>query len=90
MLDNGLEYELQAQVITTGGTRTDNADGTVTVAGADSAVLVMSSGTDYSDVYPTYRAKDPHAGVTSRVDAEGAACRRSPTPPWRSDYHVPG
>ncbi len=69
LLDNGLEYELQAQVITTGGTRTDNADGTVTVAGADSAVLVLSSGTDYSDVYPTYRGKDPHAGVTSRVDA---------------------
>ncbi|ONI75444.1 hypothetical protein BWI15_06210 [Kribbella sp. ALI-6-A] len=67
--DNGLKYELQAQVITTGGTRTDNPDGTVTVAGADSAVLVLSSGTDYSDVYPTYRGKDPHAGVTSRVDA---------------------
>jgi alpha-L-fucosidase 2 len=69
LLDNGLKYELQAQILTTGGTRTDNPDGTVTVTGADSAVLVMSSGTDYSDVYPTYRGKDPHAGVTGRVDA---------------------
>jgi alpha-L-fucosidase 2 len=69
LLDNGLRYELQAQILTTGGTRTDNPDGTVTVAGADSAVLVISSGTDYSDVYPTYRGEDPHAGVTGRVDA---------------------
>ncbi|WP_344209620.1 glycosyl hydrolase family 95 catalytic domain-containing protein [Kribbella sancticallisti] len=69
LLDNGMRYESQAQVITTGGTRTDNPDGTVTVAGADSAILIVSSGTDYSDVYPTYRSTDPHAGVTSRVDA---------------------
>jgi len=69
LLDNGMLYESQLQVLNTGGTRTDNPDGTVTVSGADSVVLVVSSGTNYSDVYPTYRGKDPHAGITGRVDA---------------------
>ena len=69
LLDNGMRYESQVQVLNTGGTRTDNPDGTVTVAGADSVVLVLSSGTNYADTYPTYRGADPHAGVTFRVDA---------------------
>ncbi len=66
--DNGMLYEAQLQVLNTGGTRTDNPDGTVTVSGADSVVLIVSSGTNYSDVYPTYRGTDPHTGITKRVD----------------------
>lgn len=69
LLDNGMRYETQAQVLNTGGTRTDNPDGSVTVSGADSVVLVVSAGTDYADTYPAYRAGDPGPGVTSRVDA---------------------
>ena len=66
--DNGMQYESQLQVVNKGGTRTDNADGTVTVAGADSVTLVLAAGTNYSDKYPTYRTVAPHAAVTARLD----------------------
>ncbi|WP_371783243.1 glycosyl hydrolase family 95 catalytic domain-containing protein [Streptosporangium subroseum] len=68
LADNGMKFESQVQVVTQGGTRTDGAD-RVTVTGADSAMFVLSAGTDYSDVYPTYRTVDPHAKVTAAVDA---------------------
>ncbi|WP_205471649.1 glycoside hydrolase N-terminal domain-containing protein [Nocardioides sp. SYSU D00038] len=71
--DNGMRYEGQLQVVAQGGTVTDNADGSVTVAGADSVDLVLSAGTDYAFDYPTYRGTDPHAAVTQRVDAAVAA-----------------
>ncbi|RIJ78379.1 hypothetical protein D1871_03070 [Nakamurella silvestris] len=70
--DNGLKYEYQAQVIPVGGTLTNNANGTVTVAGADSAVIVMGAGTNYSMVFPTYRTTDPAAKVTAAVNAAAA------------------
>jgi hypothetical protein len=66
--DNGLRYESQLQVLNEGGTRRDNADGSVTVTGADSVTLVLSAGTDYADEYPDYRTVDPHQAVTERVD----------------------
>ncbi|WP_083288555.1 glycosyl hydrolase family 95 catalytic domain-containing protein [Jiangella alba] len=68
--DNGMRFESQLQVLNTGGTRTDNPDGTVTVSGADEVVLLLAAGTDYSTAYPTYRTgQSPHADVTERVDA---------------------
>jgi hypothetical protein len=39
------------------------------VSGADEVVLILSAGTDYAPVYPTYRGADPHAAVTERVEA---------------------
>lgn len=68
LADNGMRFESQVQVITTGGSRTDGAD-RITVTGADSAVFVLSAGTDYAGSYPTYRGEDPHAKVTATVDA---------------------
>jgi alpha-L-fucosidase 2 len=67
--DNGLRYEAQVQVIVKGGKRVDGTDGSVTVTGADSAVLILSAGTSYVMHYPDYRGADPHEGVTDRVDA---------------------
>ncbi|MFI5937294.1 glycoside hydrolase N-terminal domain-containing protein [Actinoplanes sp. NPDC051494] len=68
LADNGLKYEAQAQINTRGGSRTDNADGSVTVSGADSATIVVAAGTDYADRYPAYRGTDPHARVTETVE----------------------
>ncbi|MDP9849268.1 glycosyl hydrolase family 95 catalytic domain-containing protein [Streptosporangium lutulentum] len=65
--DNGMKFESQVQVVTQGGTRTDGAD-RITVTGADSAMFVLSAGTDYADTYPAYRGTDPHAAVTKAVD----------------------
>ncbi|HCT78880.1 MAG TPA: alpha-L-fucosidase [Micromonosporaceae bacterium] len=65
---NGLKFEAQIQVLTAGGTRTDGTD-RITVSNADSAVFLMSAGTNYADTYPAYRGTDPHAAVTSKVDA---------------------
>ncbi|MFB4270582.1 glycoside hydrolase N-terminal domain-containing protein [Nonomuraea sp. GTA35] len=69
--DNGMRFEAQIQVVTEGGTRTDAGD-RITVTGADSAVLVLSAGTDYAGAYPAYRGEDPHAKVTAAVDAAAA------------------
>ncbi|CAM3475401.1 glycoside hydrolase N-terminal domain-containing protein [Kibdelosporangium persicum] len=67
--DNGMRFESQLQVRNEGGTRTDNADGSVTVNGADAVTLVLAAGTNYSNVHPTYRSADPHDVVTERVNA---------------------
>ncbi|MFC4013762.1 glycoside hydrolase N-terminal domain-containing protein [Nonomuraea purpurea] len=69
---NGMAYEAQLQVLNQGGTRTDNPDGTITVTGADSVVLILGTGTDYAPDYPTYKGEDPHAKLTARVDAAAA------------------
>ncbi|WP_345568624.1 glycosyl hydrolase family 95 catalytic domain-containing protein [Nonomuraea rosea] len=71
LADNGMRFEAQVQVITQGGTRTDDGD-KITVTGADSAVFVLSAGTDYAGAYPAYRGADPHAKVTAAVDAAAA------------------
>ncbi|GAA4516447.1 glycoside hydrolase family 95 protein [Nonomuraea ferruginea] len=71
LADNGLVFEAQVQVIVAGGTRTDTGE-TIMVTGADSAVFVLSAGTDYADTYPRYRGEDPHARVTAAVDAAAA------------------
>ncbi|MEQ4721183.1 glycoside hydrolase N-terminal domain-containing protein [Nonomuraea sp. B19D2] len=69
--NNKMTFEAQVQVITKGGTRTDDGD-RITVTGADSAVFVLSAGTDYADTYPAYKGEDPHAKVTAAVDAAAA------------------
>lgn len=68
LADNKLRFEAQVQIRTTGGTVTSDADGTITVTGADSAWFVLAAGTDYADTYPDYRGDDPHAAVTRAVD----------------------
>jgi alpha-L-fucosidase 2 len=68
LTDNGLRFEAQIQVLAEGGTRMEGADGSVTVAGADRAVLILAAGTDYADRYPTYRGTDPHPRVSAAVD----------------------
>ena len=67
---NGLRYAARLQVRHEGGTRTDGADGSVTVAGADAVTLLLAAGTDYAPRYPGYRTGvDPAGPVTERVDA---------------------
>ncbi|MFE3454413.1 glycoside hydrolase N-terminal domain-containing protein [Nonomuraea sp. NPDC059194] len=67
LADNGMAFESQVQVVTSGGSRTDGSD-RITVTGADSAVFVLSAGTNYAGSYPAYRGEDPHAKVTAAVD----------------------
>jgi len=70
--DNGLKYEAQVRIIARGGRRSEAADGSVTVTGADSALLVLAAGTNYALHYPDYRGPDPHEGVEARVDSAAA------------------
>ncbi|MGP3967499.1 glycoside hydrolase family 95 protein [Streptomyces sp. 6N223] len=71
--ENGLRFEAQIQVLAEGGSRSDNADGSVTVADADAVTLVLAAGTDYAARYPDYRTgADPHGPVTERLDAAAA------------------
>lgn len=70
--DNGLRFEAQIRVRTTGGTVTAGADGSLTVTGADSAWFFLAAGTDYADTCPAYRGQDPHTEVTAAVDTAAA------------------
>jgi alpha-L-fucosidase 2 len=69
--DNGMNYESQLQVLADGRQAkvTSNADGSVTVAAADSVVLLLTAGTDYAQSYPDYRGADPRQRVTAVLDA---------------------
>jgi len=86
LTDNGLKYESQIQVRNEGGSRTDNADGTVTVSGATAASVILGAGTDYAARYPTYRGADPHATVTTAVDRASAKPYRKLLAAHRADY----
>ena len=66
--DNGLKYEMAAELVTDGGTITKEGNN-LKVSGATSATLFLTMGTDYKDEYPNYRGEDPHAAVTAAVDA---------------------
>lgn len=65
--DNGLKYEMQAELVTDGGTVSIEGNN-LKVVGATSATLYLTMGTDYKDNYPTYRGEDPHTAVTAAVD----------------------
>jgi hypothetical protein len=84
--DNKLKFESQILVRNEGGSRVDNADGTVTVSSADAAVVILGAGTDYADRYPTYRGPDPHAAVTAAVDAAAAKSYADLLAAHRGDY----
>lgn len=75
--DNGLRFEAQIRVRAEGGTVTADADGSLTVTGADSAWFFLAAGTDYADTYPAYRGDDPHDAVTAAVDAAAGASYES-------------
>jgi alpha-L-fucosidase 2 len=81
-----MRFESQLQVRNEGGTRTDNADGTVTVSGANAVTLILAAGTDYAPVYPAYRTTDPHAAVTGRVDAAARKGYRALRSAHTADY----
>ena len=67
--DNQMKCEMQAQIEKKGGNLNTNADGTVTVEQADEVTIVLSTGTNYKNEYPTYRGEDPHKGLTAAIDA---------------------
>ncbi|HZC27164.1 MAG TPA: glycoside hydrolase family 95 protein, partial [Actinopolymorphaceae bacterium] len=69
--DNGLRYEAQILVVAEDGTLHDCED-SVTVRDARAATVLVSTGTDYSSVYPDYRGKSPHRKVSRRVNAAAA------------------
>ena len=73
-----INYEIQFKVIPVGGTMTANADGTITVENADSAVILITAGTNYEMKPETMTApnKDkldpnsfPHDKVTAVMNA---------------------
>ncbi|GGY73534.1 hypothetical protein GCM10011613_18370 [Cellvibrio zantedeschiae] len=67
--DNGLLYEAAVQVIA--DNHVLNKDKVVEVTAADSALIILSAGTNYAQQYPVYRGKDPHAAVASKLDKAG-------------------
>jgi alpha-L-fucosidase 2 len=63
-----LRFEAQARVLAKGGTVTAASD-TITVKGADEALIFVAAGTDYIlDYAKSYKGVDPHAAVTDAID----------------------
>ncbi|MDQ2075423.1 glycoside hydrolase family 95 protein [Marinimicrobium sp. ABcell2] len=69
--DNGLAYATQVRLIAQGG-ETGYTEDRLTVHGADSAVLLLSAGTDYAQQYPHYRGSDPLPKVERTVERAAA------------------
>ncbi|HZF14874.1 MAG TPA: glycoside hydrolase family 95 protein [Steroidobacteraceae bacterium] len=67
LMDNGLNYAAGLQVIAQGGTRSAGTDGSVSVANADGAWLILAAATDYRLRYPHYRGPDPAPAVDARI-----------------------
>lgn len=92
-----INYEIQFKVIPVGGTMTANADGTITVENADSAMILITAGTNHKLVPETMTAanKDkldpnefPHDKVTAVMDA---AAKKSYEELWQThlaDYQA--
>lgn len=66
--DNQLQCEMQAQIVQKGGRMITNDNGTVTVERADEVMIILSTGTNYKNQYPSYRGENPHAKITEKVD----------------------
>lgn len=74
--DNQMKCEMQVKILPEGGTLTNNADGTITVVGADTATIIYATDTDYKNSYPTYRtnesAEELSASIAAVVDQAAA------------------
>ncbi|MFD1217275.1 glycoside hydrolase family 95 protein [Microbulbifer celer] len=84
--DNGLGYETQLQLIADGGEVTTKEDGSFTVAGADSATLLITAGTEYAAEYPQYRGQNPHRMVQARMDRASRKVHRHGYPVLRAAH----
>jgi alpha-L-fucosidase 2 len=65
--DNGLNYETAVQILAANSQLT-NSSTSVSVVAADSALIILSAGTNYAQRYPHYRGKDPHAAVSNALN----------------------
>ena len=71
-LNNGLTYEGRYRVLYQGGALTENADGSLTLSGADSMTVLISMGTNYvMDKEKDWKGEDPSGHVSACL--EGAA-----------------
>lgn len=66
-LSNKMAFETQLKVLNTGGILETNA-GSIRVTNADTVILTMTLGTDYSPVHPAYKSIHPHAKVSTGLD----------------------
>jgi len=65
--DNNLKAEMQLRLSNRGGALvSDSAN--LRVKNADEVVIVMTTGTNYANSYPSYRGEDPHERLTKRVN----------------------
>lgn len=74
--DNDLQYYSRMDIVT-GGKVQVSSKGVLTVSDANQAVLIISAGTDYANVYPTYRTNESAEELAGRVNlkVENAVAR---------------
>ncbi len=84
--DNDLHYEAAVQVIA--NNKVVSKDKTVDVVAADSALIILSAGTNYAQQYPLYRGKDPHALVAAALDRASKKSFQQLLANHQSDYQT--
>ena len=67
LVDNDMLYEAIIQAYSHTGKVTNEPDGSIKITEANEVVIIMSAGTDYRCIYPTYRGEDPHNKVCSHI-----------------------
>ena len=66
---NKMNYTASLKVIAVGeGNKVEEKNNTLQVNNADEVILILSTGTDYENVYPSYRTGETNKEVTSRID----------------------
>ncbi|WP_279160867.1 glycosyl hydrolase family 95 catalytic domain-containing protein [Thomasclavelia cocleata] len=69
--DNQMKCEMQTKIYKDGnnGSVVCNSDGTISVKDADAITIVLATGTDYKNTYPSYRGEDPFNELTDIVES---------------------
>lgn len=66
--NNNMKFESQIKVLNEGGTITAGT-GKITVSAANALTVLMTAGTDYVNLHPTYKGTDPHNAVLAAMNA---------------------
>ncbi|HSC68292.1 MAG TPA: glycoside hydrolase family 95 protein [Cellvibrio sp.] len=85
---NGLQFETQITFSHQGGELVARDNQKVEIKNADSAVILLTAGTDYAQRYPAYRGEHPHARLQKIMNSASAKTFDQLQQHHRRDYQA--